>query len=700
MDCVNHSVQEDSVSLQDERTAKSAAVDPAPHKTTHRDEVPRKGTYIIVDHVESMDLGLLPEGWIRLRHVSGLTLYLHRLTRVVTLSRPYSLGSSSVRYHRVPVSALPCLAYRRACDQRSCKNEEPTEDLSKSEVETRGCLATPVHQQSATSPVEAQCPFSHKSAVTVLDKGLDETPDETPNLNSFNPEKEEGELSSGEEDDEFYSSAVPTKKIKLEQKVSKKQSTQEIPAEVIDPAPPSVKMPPINVSIVTEKTMSSTGKRRIRKRMSQANLRKYAVNAQNNQIESSTENKDTPPKPCSATGTGVKRLGNVKTQVFAVKDKESESLLTAEEIRTYCSRLFEIKFEESNNQRTGEQTEETTSTQEVSEPRSRFLMMPEEAKVIRYQLPPAEGDPARKQPKEGVINLTGKSFVCILHEYCQTVIRSPPTYQTVVLENEKNPYKLTVLIGGTPYATGVGRSKKQARLDAARNALSRLIPDFDKIVGSHNPTNGPAVASERDLQLFDGVSITDPRLYEMSVRMAFPTPHNCLVECLSRNCVPESDLKANMMSQGRSKHFFTLQLREHSIKVPCRNKREGRHLAAQHLLARLHPEITSWGGILRIYGPGTKPDKRGELETIQGAQNQEKSAVKTSLIRLLKTKMRELADQWEKGGQNIHPKGKFIVSADNLPVVTFHPDSQTDIYGSIPAPASPPPPTLSPSTKN
>lgn len=69
-------------------------------------------------------------------------------------------------------------------------------------------------------------------------------------------------------------------------------------------------------------------------------------------------------------------------------------------------------------------------------------------------------------------------------------------------------------------------------------------------------------------------------------------------------------------------------------------------MAAQHLLARLHPEVQMWSDLLRMYGPGSKPDKKTELETIQGAQAQEKSTVKTSLIRLLKAKMRELATQW------------------------------------------------------
>ncbi|KAA0188565.1 Microprocessor complex subunit DGCR8 [Fasciolopsis buskii] len=437
-------------------------------------------------------------------------------------------------------------------------------------------------------------------------------------------------------------------------------------------------VPPIG-SVGSVPAASSGGRRRRRKRVVAACPR---VVLSNNPGGAETK------EPFTLSGdsqvTSVSDLKSVRTQVFAVKDKEVESLLTVEEIRAYCSRLFEIQVEHVTNKRCHKQDGRVPAVAEAKPPQNRVLMMPEEAKVIRYQLPSTDGDPLRRPSKEGLINLTGKSFVCILHEYCQNVIRRPPTYQTVVQENDRNPYQLTVVIDGKPCATGSGQSKKQARLDAARNALARLIPDFEKIVGSDSQSNGPSPASERDLQLFDSISVTDPRLYELSVRMALPTPYNLLLECLNRSCVPESDLKSSMVSQGRSKHFFTLQLNERSVKVPCKNKREGRHLAAQHLLARLHPEVQMWSDLLRMYGPGSKPDKKTELETIQGAQAQEKSTVKTSLIRLLKAKMRELATQWEENGGSVHPKGKFFVSPDSLPVVTFHPDSKTDLYNSVP----------------
>jgi len=51
----------------------------------------------------------LPEGWIGVNHYSGGIVYLHKKSRVVTWSRPYSIGEISLRKHDVPVAAIPCL---------------------------------------------------------------------------------------------------------------------------------------------------------------------------------------------------------------------------------------------------------------------------------------------------------------------------------------------------------------------------------------------------------------------------------------------------------------------------------------------------------------------------------------------------------------------------------------------------------------
>lgn len=40
---------------------------------------------------------VLPEGWVQVTHNSGLPIYLHKTSRVCTISRPYFLGPGSVR---------------------------------------------------------------------------------------------------------------------------------------------------------------------------------------------------------------------------------------------------------------------------------------------------------------------------------------------------------------------------------------------------------------------------------------------------------------------------------------------------------------------------------------------------------------------------------------------------------------------------
>jgi microprocessor complex subunit DGCR8 len=46
-----------------------------------------------------------------------MPLYLHRQSRVCSLSRPYFLGPGSVRKHEIPISSIPCLSYRKALEK-------------------------------------------------------------------------------------------------------------------------------------------------------------------------------------------------------------------------------------------------------------------------------------------------------------------------------------------------------------------------------------------------------------------------------------------------------------------------------------------------------------------------------------------------------------------------------------------------------
>uniref|UniRef100_A0A2A4IUD8 Uncharacterized protein n=1 Tax=Heliothis virescens TaxID=7102 RepID=A0A2A4IUD8_HELVI len=71
-----------------------------------------------VNHFE-----VLPLDWTMVRHVSGMPVYMHRPTRVCTLSKPYFLGKGNTTRHEIPISAIPCYAYRRALEEEEKQQE-------------------------------------------------------------------------------------------------------------------------------------------------------------------------------------------------------------------------------------------------------------------------------------------------------------------------------------------------------------------------------------------------------------------------------------------------------------------------------------------------------------------------------------------------------------------------------------------------
>ncbi len=70
--------------------------------------------------------------------------------------------------------------------------------------------------------------------------------------------------------------------------------------------------------------------------------------------------------------------------------------------------------------------------------------------------------------------------MCILHEYLQQSLKTHPTYTYSSTDSSNMPYRATVVIQGVEYGTGVGSSKKIAKMEAATRSLDILIPDFSK----------------------------------------------------------------------------------------------------------------------------------------------------------------------------------------------------------------------------
>lgn len=375
---------------------------------------------------------VLPEGWIEVTHSSGMPLYLHKQSRVCTMAKPYYLGCGSVRKHELPISAIPCLQYRKELD-----------------------------------------------------------------------------------------------------------------------------------------------------------------------------------KECQQTDQQAESVG-----LETVQDHKREKSLSADDVKEYCEKLFEFVDIKIRKFKTWADRRKHNSI--IREQRQR-PSLPNDTKLITCS---SSGHAMSK--KEFVMNPAGKSSVCILHEFVQHKEKVQPRYIYKELENAVTPYSATAEISNTPYGVGYGKSKKDAKEEAARKTIEILIPGFKSITdtGSNKASQND---SSQDLKFFDNIKIDDNRITELSAKAGRQSPYQILVECLKRNAgTCNTDIEHSVQLIKHHRNIYTMKVNEHEAKVECKNKREGKQLAAQVILQKMHPQVTSWGGLMRMYGRGsckTPKEKREEEQKITELQS-------------------------------------------------------------------------------
>jgi len=85
----------------------------------------------VLEEVCKNHFDILPENWIETVHKSGMPIYLHKKSRVVTLSRPYFLGPGDPKSHLAPLSAISCLQYQKGLENKEIIKNEPDFRVSK-----------------------------------------------------------------------------------------------------------------------------------------------------------------------------------------------------------------------------------------------------------------------------------------------------------------------------------------------------------------------------------------------------------------------------------------------------------------------------------------------------------------------------------------------------------------------------------------
>ncbi|KAL0267695.1 UNVERIFIED_CONTAM: hypothetical protein PYX00_009889 [Menopon gallinae] len=351
-------------------------------------------------------------------------------------------------------------------------------------------------------------------------------------------------------------------------------------------------------------------------------------------------------------------------RVETVQENEQSRQLTPLQFREYCQNLFEFQTIKVIRFKSWLARRKFTKERNVNLQRP---TLPKDTKLITCPIKTSTVDGKAGRAREWIMNPNGKSYVCILHEYIQRALKDQPVYTFKELENTATPYLAIVSIGNVQYGTGYGTSKKQAKHDAAKATLEILIPEMKDKIEQDEKASGRAGnrTGQTDLSFFDGIKIEDPRVTELCVKTTEPLPHAILLTCLQRNFgLSEMNIKYETTPLKHSKNEFTMTVGNHTAKVICQNKRDGKQKAAQAILKALHPHIPSWGSLLRLYGNTsvkTMKEKKIEEQEITLLQNRGTSHSPNYAIL---NKLKEEMKKFKAMKTAIKPIGKFIPPDD------------------------------------
>ncbi|CAH2051589.1 unnamed protein product, partial [Iphiclides podalirius] len=569
-----------------------------PYVTRQKTVLEEKG----VNHFE-----VLPLDWMMVRHYSGMPVYMHRTTRVCTLSKPYFLGKGNTRRHDIPISAIPCLAYRRALEEEEKQREI---DQRIEEQIRNGTWANNAGQTNPATNVEA----SNQSANSSIKEG--------------------------------DSQNIDTNNIKIENVDSNDVEENNIRAIEVE------------ISCVKVNDDDSNG-------LGNGDER----NDENSQCSSSDTKSDNQVKcpfrqdPAEESTNGdqvaegqvdeeiplsrqpVVLPGGIvmpPPRVESVNTSWKTQHLSPEQINDYCKRLFKFKTVNIMHfNRWADRRKYTKARKTLQYP-----TLPEGTKLITIpaQIHAGQENGSKSTKKDWVMNMNGRCYLSVFHEYVYRALQKQPVYEFKQLENATTPYQATVFIGGMQYGVGYGSSKRQAKSAAARASIHILIPEMrDQL--EPQPSTG-----EPDFSFFDYVSIEDPRISEFCAATCEPSPHAILRTCLLRNFgAGDRHIHTEMKKLEYQKIELTMKVGKHSATVVCKNKKTAKQRASQAILQALHPHVRSWGSLLRLYGSrSVKSCKEKKLEEQQITLLQDKARQNEpnyAVLEKLRHEMRKLRER-------------------------------------------------------
>ncbi|XP_019634518.1 PREDICTED: microprocessor complex subunit DGCR8-like [Branchiostoma belcheri] len=569
----------------------------------------------------------LPEGWIVTTHNCGMPVYLHRETRVVSWSRPYFLGTGSIRKHNIPISSIPCFHYIREKEKKLgpllCDITTQTHDVT-----TQGVP----HEVKVKTEVRSVCPYNGDESTTSRDVIKSEEDDRSDDVAKVmaGSEESQGHQDGGDSDDISTNGSNHASAPTSDREHAGKPD--DITAAVCTSSDD-----PVSSSETDDVTAPADADG------SDQNGGRDAISAATVAMETSSDNGTNHEASASSSateGTCHSTKGEVKLGQAAKLEVCREESVDADQFRSYLERRFKFDTITIRKFRTWAERRQHNKLMKKKELEDRPTLS-SNAKVITLSVPGADSNKPAGQKREFLLNPAGKSSVCILHEYTQRVMRAQPQYQYTECDNAAEPFAATVEIQSIKYGTGTASSKKQAKLKAAKATLEILIPDLYK-------QNSEAVSEE--MEYFDHIGVEDSRVYELCSKAGQLSPYQMLTECLKRNFgMADTDIKFDVAVGKHQKSQYTMTVGKHTVQDWCKNKRIGKQLASQAILQKLHPHIKTWGSLIRMYGRDSsnflKEKKEEEQSILELTQFSKKNRPNMKIIDKLQAEMRKLKEQ-------------------------------------------------------
>ncbi|UJR36224.1 hypothetical protein I4U23_028956 [Adineta vaga] len=560
----------------------------------------------------------LPDGWCEVFHTSGFPLYFHKQTRVVTLSRPYFLGSVSVRHHLIPIASIPCLYMKRLQEEQVEPNE------------------------STSTNSEVKCPFkmteeeSSSSASVRKRKRSDNDDDDG---GGGNQDVEEGEISSPHPstniNQEDSSSSLPAQTTTSEPTNTLTTDTSTpLTCPVPTTRPPKPQQLPVSLQILSNTSLDDA---LYFSTLTSDELRSYC------QRRLAFEQREFKFFPS---------LSDKWKYIRQAQMKRREMNIPAD------TQVIELQPLTSNDQSSVvvSTTLKTTDTQPQVPPR---LLTTSES--------------TNSTNKKVTIDLyPNKSPIALLQEYALKRLKLTVRYEWFTTDESNSPFGCRVFVGDTAYGTGIGRNKRTAKLKATEESLIILIPQYRKLQEQQQQTgNKQTIIEEKppeeegcidddetsiivnndnnnhhhphhsnkndsnepdatNSSLLDEYNILDANLYDVCVALGKPTPYQMLEKSLTYNALTrgESNIKLTMTKKPMFTHI-TLEIgNEHKEEAQAKDKAHAKNLAAQKLLRKLHPYLHAYGSLIRLYEKNADTYKRVRVDDeladiVRGAKKNE-----------------------------------------------------------------------------